>query len=464
MGRKTQNKAFLYLAGSLLQGLGLLLIQPFAVRILPSEEWGLVSTSVVTVQVVVVLLSSGLPLEITRLWFDPSDGRARARAMHTVLSAATLVIGAILVMVTLGVGGTSSGVASLTAAMVCIGVTGSILGAQALLRAQSRPVAFVLLSVGSSVIANAAGLAAILLWARSASFYMTAYAVAVAGTAVCAQMLARPVGLRSALSMGSHALRIALPLLPHTGALMLLTQGAVWLLAVSASITDAGRYGTVLIFALGPVTVLNALNNAWATDMMGAVREYQRASLRAAMRAATAVGLLVALLASSAGLLGAYVLSTDPEVAGKIAQALPTLSVGYGLFLIASNQLYIDGRTRILGIVSPLVSVAAAIVALPFATMRNLVAIAWVHALGFLVLGVLVAWAALARSSARYVIGALLLTVFSAVAALILTMLPGSLPTAVVECVAGLLSVVLMALILRRALQRSTPDQPTHIP
>lgn len=98
-GIASPRSAILYLLGSMVQGLGLLLIQPFAIRLLSPIEWGLVSTAVVAIQVVVVLISAGLPLAITRLWFDASDGQRRARAMYGFLALAAVLLGAIMAAV-----------------------------------------------------------------------------------------------------------------------------------------------------------------------------------------------------------------------------------------------------------------------------------------------------------------------------------------------------------------------------
>ncbi|MDQ4503241.1 hypothetical protein [Sinomonas sp. ASV322] len=444
------RNAVLYLIGSLLQGLGLLVIQPFAIRILPAAQWGLVSTSVVTIQVVVVLLSSGLPLEITRLWFEPAGGRIRSRSLHTILSCATLLIGIVGAAILWAASGASSDALPLIFALICIGLTGSVLGAQAVLRAQGRPTAFVGLSIGSSVVANFAGFLAIVWWGASASVYLGAYTVAVALTAIWSQSLVRPVPFGSALGIGRHAAHIALPLIPHTGALMLLTQGAVWLLALSASVSDAGQYGAVLIFALGPITVLNALNNAWTTDMMGASHANRDATMRRITRSAVAIGFLVGVLASSAGSVGSIVLSTAPDILGPIARTLPLLSVGYALFLVGSNELYVVAKTRVLGLISPLTLLLAFVSALPFALSHRLEGVAVVHALGFVVLGLVTAGVAFRRKAFSLVVLACTLSVVHAGVISLLGLAPINILSAAAQFVGGLVLVGLAAGYLMR--------------
>ncbi|WP_369047426.1 lipopolysaccharide biosynthesis protein [Sinomonas sp. P10A9] len=439
-GVNSRRSALFYVVGSLLQGLGILIIQPFAVRVLSAEQWGLVSTSVVTIQVIVVLLSSGLPLEITRMWFEAGHGEQRSLALHTILLLGTLVVGVVAAAVLLLFNGTAAATLPLVFAVTSIGLTGSILGAQAVLRAQGRPLPFVALSIGSSVVANCAGFLAVVWWGASASLYMMAYAVAVALTAMVALVLVHPVSIGSVQGIGSHAARIALPLLPHTGALMLLTQGAVWLLALAASVSDAGRYGAVLIFALGPITILNALNNAWMTDMMGALDGSRDLIQRSTARTAIAIALIVGVAASGVGLFGSFVLTTAPDQLGPIARTLPLLSVGYALFLVSSNQLYIDRRTRVLGIVSPATMLLALAASLGFALNGALESVAVVNTLAFILLGVSSTVVAFGRKSLVLVKSSLLLAALHGTIIFVLALVPSTLFASLVEsacCIIG---------------------------
>ncbi|MGV0110475.1 lipopolysaccharide biosynthesis protein [Arthrobacter sp. CP30] len=390
-----------YLVGSLLQGLGLLLIQPFAIRILDDRQWGIVSTSVVTIQVLVVLISAGLPLAITNIWFARERGQDRSRAMYgfMVLASAALAVVVVLCLLLLGAFGSGGPAPSTVLAVISVGVLGSVLGAQAVLRAQNRPGHFVLLSIGSSVLANLLGLVGLILVAPTAEVYLGAYTLAVVLTGAAALVLARPRLPWRVAGSSRESIRIAGPLLPHTGALMLLTQGSVLILAYAATVEDAGRFGAVLIFALGPITILNALNNAWSTRMMSAARGELVAVTRRVSVEAIAWSTGVGLLASSGAVVGSTILSTEPEIVRPIAAALPLVSIGYALFLVTSNLLYIDDRTRRLALVTPGVLVAIALLALWPASRSEVVVVAIVQVLGFVALGLLT-YALVRRSDA----------------------------------------------------------------
>ncbi len=439
------RSAVLYLIGSLVQGLGLLLVQPFAIRLLNPVEWGLVSTSIVAIQVVVVLISAGLPLAITRLWFDATDGQRRARAMYGFLALGALALGALAaagtIVAALAGGGPVPWPAVL--AMLSIGLLGTVLGGQAVLRAQNRPLAFVALSLISSVAANVAGLATILLTAATATAYLAAYSIAVAAATAVAVLLIRPLPPWRVRGVMRESGGIALPLLPHTGALMLLTQGAVLLLAVLAGAAPAGQYGAVLIFALGPLTLLNALNNAWATRLMGAPRGQLLGLVKSVTTEALLAAGAIGLLASAAATAGSFVLTQAPEELSPVARILPLVSLGYALFLVATNVVYILERTRAMAAATPVVLVVVGAAALPFALRADLVAVAAVHAAGFILLGL--AYWGVVRGETR---GAWPLRLFGGVlaahlaAVAILTVVPTTFLAGVIE--AGL-AVVLVA-------------------
>lgn len=392
------RSALLYLVGSLLQGLGLLLIQPFAIRVLDGTQWGLVSTAVVTIQVVVVLLSAGLPLAITQRWFVSNNGRARSLAMYGFLALGCLTVGlvAAAAIAFFPIGGSGQVPWTMVLALVSIGLLGTVLGCQAVLRAQDRPMVFVLLSIGSSVVANLVGLAAVTTVGPTATNYLLAYTLAVFATTLFAVVVVRPKAPWSVSGVVGESGRIALPLLPHTGALMLLTQGPVLLLAATSGVATAGQYGAVLIFSTGPLTVLNALNNSWSTRIMSAGEGELRSRLRSVLVEAAVSAVAVGMLASAAATLGSIVLSRDPEILAPVAQILPLMSLGYAAFLISSNVVYVVHRTAMMAYLTPAALFLAAGAAVIPSMKGDLLAVACIHAVGFIVLGLLY-WLAIRR-------------------------------------------------------------------
>ena len=70
-----------YLVGTALQGLGVLLVLPFATRVLGATEFGRVATGLVVVQMVGTLAAAGLPQVILREHHRGTEGPRAARAL-----------------------------------------------------------------------------------------------------------------------------------------------------------------------------------------------------------------------------------------------------------------------------------------------------------------------------------------------------------------------------------------------
>lgn len=81
-------------------------------------------------------------------------------------------------------------------------------------------------------------------------------------------------------------------------------------------------------------------------------------------------------------------LTASPEALAPVARILPLVSVGYGLFLIATNVVYILEKTRSMAYTTPLVLLLMAAIAAPFAASGDLEVVAAIQAAGFTLLGV----------------------------------------------------------------------------
>lgn len=385
--QRTGRNSILYLAGALMQGLGIFLVQPFALRVLNDDaEWQELFLSVSVIQVGVVLGAAGLPLAITKAWFD-NNGAAKARSISGFLSLLGLVLGVLAAAAYWLLAQGSDGTFSFTVALLTMGLLATVLAAQALLRAQERPVAFVVLSLGSSVAAYAVGLVAMLVAGASAGVFMVGFGAAVLLTAVVSLFVAPPTPPFSVPGAAKEALLIGLPVLPHTGSMMLLTQGAAFLLAAVAAEGVSGDYGKVQIFVLGTVTLLGALNNAWVPAIMSAKPEERPERMRSVMKAASFAGLGIVVVASSGANVVTHVMAVGREDLIPVAQIMPLIALGYVLYLNASSLLFADKVTWILAVVTPAVLVVSTLAALWPASSGNLVLMAATSAGSFLLLG-----------------------------------------------------------------------------
>lgn len=393
----SHRNSILYLLGALLQGLGIVFVQPFALRILNDDhEWGKLVIAVSIVQVGVVVAAAGLPLAITRAWFDADGGPLKARAISGFMALTGSGIGLIAALswqifdqgrnLTIAI------------ALLTMGVLATVLAAQAILRAQERPVAFVGISIGSSVGAHFCGLSAVWLIHPSADVYLTGFAVAVAVTAIVSVIMvppALPTAVRGAVR---EALKIGLPVLPHTGALMLITQGAVFLLAFLSDPATSGDYGKVQVFILGTISLMGALNNAWVPRIMSVSRMDRPSRLRETMSTASVAAVVLVVVASGGANVLTHILTNGQADLVPVAQILPLTALGYVLYLNASTILFSDKRTGVLAIVTPVVLLVGTAIAFAPAMEGNLVIVALVNVVAFVLLGV--AYSLIARSGA----------------------------------------------------------------
>jgi O-antigen/teichoic acid export membrane protein len=207
----------LYTAGVVIQGFATLAVIPFVTRLLGSTEYGFVAVGLSIVQIGAVLAVAGLPIAITRAYFDPGDGPLRARAMlgYVVGIGLAVTAAALLLRPVLG--------AVISLSVAAVGAMTLVVGGQAVLRAQGRPIVFVLTAIGSTVGAHLVGLTAASFSPRAGT-YLVGYFAGTALTAVLA-MVATPPSVpwrvHGAMAEGT---RIALPVLPHTAAILILNS------------------------------------------------------------------------------------------------------------------------------------------------------------------------------------------------------------------------------------------------
>ncbi|WP_136017923.1 lipopolysaccharide biosynthesis protein [Arthrobacter silvisoli] len=451
----TGRNSLLYLAGALMQGLGIFIVQPFALHLLNSDsKWQELYLSVSVIQVGVVLASAGLPLAITKAWFEP-DGHAKARAISGFLTIGGLLLGlagaGVYGLVTSG-----SGTPSFAIALVAMGLQASVLAAQAILRAQGRPVMFVALSLCSSMAAYVGGLLAMLLFGSEAVVFMAGYGVLVFLGAVLSLFVARPAMPLSHKGALREAIAVGGPVLPHTGALMLLTQGAPFLLAVVAANGVSGDYGKVQVFILGTITLLGALNNAWVPALMSVRGQDRVERMRSTMATASFAGLAIVVVAAAGANLVVHLMAGGKESLVPVAQLMPLAAMGYVLYLNASTLLFADNATWWLSVVTPAVLLVSAAVAFWPASTGNLVGVAVASSASFLLLGLAYFVVARKRAAGGWAPGSYVLCCIAAVAYTgFLMLLPTNLTTGLITVASVAVAVLAGAAWWRARLKRT---------
>ncbi|GAA1352244.1 hypothetical protein [Falsarthrobacter nasiphocae] len=392
----------LYLIGAAVQGLAAVFVQPFSIALFGgprSHGWETTAFAVSMMQIGLVVLSAGLPLAITRAWLEPDGGPAKARAINGFNGLFALAVAAVACAI-----GAAAGLEpSILAAIWSMGALAVVLAAQAQLRAETKPLHFVALAGGSSLVAHAAGLVSIVITGPSAAHYMVGFAIASTATALAAVALTRP----SLPTREMGAVRIAvvagLPLLPHSLAMILLSQGDVMLLKALAPPGESGVYLAASVFALGPIAVLAGLNNAWSPAIMKSVHEGQdafEATVRGTLDRASLLAAGMAVAGSVLSWLGVLIIAGGSPDVTRVAAVLPLVGIGYAVYLVMMSVLFARLATRSFAWLTASVVVVAGLLAVWPSSHGDLVLVAYVKVLAFALLGA--GYALMARGRARF--------------------------------------------------------------
>lgn len=447
--RTAPRTGSLYLVGAILQGIAVIAVQPFAIALMDTAQWGRTIVGLGIVQIGGVVLVAALPQAITRAWFDGDAGPYRARAISGFLWVAAPALAATAVLIAAAFPSSDS---TFIVALAGIGAFAPVIGAQAILRAQNRPVAHLVLTAGCSALAHISGLVATSFAPTSLS-YLTGFTVSCTVALTVSFVIARPVLPWAAAGAVRQALAAGLPLLPHTLALMLMIQGDPFLLKAAGGDGPAGQYGSVLVFAVTATVLLSALNNSWTTRLMSATVLERPARIRRIADETGWAGLGIMVVAIALSGPGSVVLSAGETGLAGVARILPLAGIGFGLYLLGANLLFLTGREALLSMLTPLVACAAALAALPSAAGGDLVGVAAVKVGAFLALGLACLW--LVRGSLpgpwplrRYIL--------AAAAALLFVIHPWA-------GAAGIAAVVVDGLGRRRTHDLQIPTRPGHV-
>lgn len=399
---------FLYLLAAVAQGAGPLITQPFVQRTLDPEQWGRVSFSISLVSVALIVILVGLPLIITRAYFDGPDGPRKAASLSGfgILQSAGLGVLGVGVAVALATAaGRLADNLSTVIALAVVGLLGGIQMCLSVLRAQHRAMAFVGITIGAQTLGHLAGLAAVLFVSRSAAAYMGAFAVVVALTSAASLVASRPGRPFAFPGLVGSALRTSAPMLPHSVALVLMLQGESFILTALHGPAFYGKYGAMLPMALGPLAVIMALANVWETAILAHRGDDAKGAVRRIMVEGVAVGVALAVAASASAVLAANILAHDPTVEQlQLARIMPAMAMGYIVFLLGTTQLVAIGRTRLMALITPVVTVLDLGVMLIPASAGSLFWVGATKVAAFVLLGV--AYMAAARRHGRHLMDA----------------------------------------------------------
>lgn len=382
---------FLYLLAAVAQGAGPLLTQPFVQRTLGEEEWGRVafSNSLVSVGLIVILV--GLPLIITRVHFDTDSGSLKSRSLAAfgmLQSTAIALVSAALLAAVMAANGTLEDDLSFVVALLVVGLHGCTQMCLAVLRAEHRAPVFVVITVTAQTLGHLAGLVMVLTFAATATVYMVSFGVVVAVAAAIGVVAVRPRGPFKFPGVVGMSLRMSLPILPHSVALVLMLQGESFLVTSFHGPSLYGYYGAMLPLALGPLAVIMALSNVWETTILAHKGHDPDGAVRRIQVEAAAVGVALTLAASAAAVFAGHILFEDPTSEQlQLARLLPFMAAGYVVFLISTTQMVAIGKTRLMAIVTPAVAALDFVLSIGPALQGNLFLVGLAKVVSFAALG-----------------------------------------------------------------------------
>lgn len=360
--RRLLGKGSIYTLGTGVQAAGAWLVLPLVTRVLDPAQFGVVAACTVVVQVLSTLISLGAANPILRLWYEGDDGPERARSMYLFavlaglgLAAVAFVTGPLWVRVFDGV----AFAGAMQLAVVASALLSAVVVGQALVRARDAAGTFVGITLLTSLVGPALGLA--LAGAHGPAGYVGGLALGYAAGAVVGLAVSRP----SARHLGTPALvretlAIGLPTIPHSIALYLISAADRVVIQHQLGLAEVGRYQLAYVVGTAAITVVSAVNNAWAPIVYGAAEHERWEVLARTSAVLLAIG---SLLGGCVGLLAPVALDLVAPGSYRtdgLAATTSVLAVAIVPMLLYQSHvqvLFQRGRTGTLGWASPVAAV-----------------------------------------------------------------------------------------------------------
>jgi O-antigen/teichoic acid export membrane protein len=276
---------------------------PINTRLLGSYQFGLVTTALAVMQILVTIGVFSLPIAVQRAFRPGHDRDSRRIITLSVFTAGiTFVVAA-------GTGpqwasllslGPYSG--ALRYAVIWAALTAVTFAALALLRSREQLIGFGIVSLLQSAVAEVFSVLLVVFVRHSAAEFILGELIAQAVALAVAVYLTRPLPiLRRHLSMVADALRFSSALVPAAVAgFMLVTVDRI-VIRADLPIDQVARYGAIYNVAAIPVLLLGVLDTVWMPRFFALEDHGTRSALFADSRDATAALLIPMVLALSIG-------------------------------------------------------------------------------------------------------------------------------------------------------------------
>ena len=333
------------------------LCTPIITRMLGVSQFGLVAATLAVVQVVVALGSFSLQSAVQRV-FANGDGDRDARRVVTLAVIVALGVWALVDATgpfwsqTLGLGRYGPAMEYGVAWAALWAVTNAALG---LIRSHDRLLAFGIVTLLQSVVAEVLSLSMVVLVHGTAAEYVLGHLIAQSAAVGVALIVARPLLLRRRnLPMLAGALRYSVGLVPAALASFVLDTSDRLIVRGDLGPAAVARYAVAYNVASLTIILLYVLNSVWMPRVFALVDTRVRTSVLAASRDlvyALLIPIVVGLCAASPIILSIWVpQSYRPGGLLLIVAIVAVTAFPYAGMMAATRVLLFSGNTVAVGV------------------------------------------------------------------------------------------------------------------
>jgi len=360
-----------YTVGTAVQLLGGLLVLPVLTRVLDQTEFGAAVLAQAIGAVAAIMIGAGLAPAIMRRYFDGGIEGVGSAASRLVASSIVIACAGTTVLLVL-VAACSSFLGFERPSALWLGVILSfplaiISSSSALLRAQERPWAFVVVVLAQSLGGQIFGVGAVLAFGSTASMYLSGY---LAGGMLAACLAVGCSGAARARPATRAMLRRALttggPTIPMAFAMIFIALGDRFVIQGISGAEDVARYQVAYVIGALGITLLTALQSAWL-PITFATSDASRWSMLA--RDTTAVVRLAMVLVAIISLLapfGLRVLAPASYVHADllgVAVVVALAAMPWAVYLPLAQVLVWEERTRPMLVIGPAAAITNLVLA-----------------------------------------------------------------------------------------------------
>lgn len=263
-GGRLLRQGWIYLVANAMKLGAVALAIPIATRLLTPVDYGIVTLATTLQLLLGTVAALGLPDALLRFFYDGKHGEATARALIGSSVVVALLVTLAIAGLVLLAGALGSGYVVPLLFGAALGLPTAVVGAcRSLLRAQNRRTAFVVVSLISTVGAQALAVVGVAINPEPVT-YLAGVMVAMAGSMVAGLALTRSLTARPASRPTLRAaLAYGLPMVPYSVSVFGLAFADRFVIAAIDGSSAVGKYQIAFAFGFLGVVLVQSLQLAW---------------------------------------------------------------------------------------------------------------------------------------------------------------------------------------------------------